>query len=80
MTTERDKRGADHRRSIYGYSRDYKAEQIRAEAHKRAKAALQRSAGKSLGEQRGAQGEVMAILLEAQANLDRLERGRTDAP
>lgn len=77
--SERDKRGADHRRSIYAYSRDYKAEQVRAEAHKRAKAVLQQSSGKTLGEQRGAQGEVMAILLEAQASLDRLERGRTDA-
>lgn len=70
-------KGADHRRAIYAASRPYRKQHIIKEAHDRVNALLQAREGKRSAEERWATaGEAAAILIEAQAALDRLERGK----
>ena len=69
--------GADRRREIYALSREYKKADILRETRKKARALLKTTKGKGPEEVQGIIGDVLAVLVEGQAALERLERGET---
>lgn len=72
-------RGADHRRAIYASTRPYKRQHIVVEARQRVNALLDKNKGKRSPDERWATaGEAAAILIEAQAALDRLDAGAVE--
>lgn len=72
-----NEQGADHRRSIYGFSRDLKKTEVINLTEARVKTLLEKSAEtKDPEKKQGIMGDVWAVFMEAQAALDRLDQGR----